>query len=296
MESKRGIAESQNIKKITELSFLFIPLTFSASVFSMQVRELKDSPVSIVTFFLVAFVLIVALYGLRLVIRSSSLTMLKKKCVSQVRANARLRPGAFIPTRSYLAWACRNTGLSLGFIMLISSPVIPGIVFLWKKVPNVHLNAFITLFVLFDTLFAACSLGRVLFYSDSRGLQLRYSIFPLKKIERHPEADPPLSLIRSWRKAETRRARKGVFFVVITNLVCLPLAFLWAQPISIVPKIGVTITMVILVYIPIYVFPSCSARPSSEDCEAIRETLSEKSLKTRHLKASFPAVTSGYIG
>ena len=35
VESKRGIAEAESVTKLTELAFFFIPLTFSASIFSM---------------------------------------------------------------------------------------------------------------------------------------------------------------------------------------------------------------------------------------------------------------------
>lgn len=34
-ESRGGIAEAEGVTKLTELAFLFLPLTFSASIFSM---------------------------------------------------------------------------------------------------------------------------------------------------------------------------------------------------------------------------------------------------------------------
>ncbi|KAL8640669.1 MAG: hypothetical protein Q9226_008721 [Calogaya cf. arnoldii] len=40
IESKRGISEAESVTKLTELAFFFIPLTFAASLFSMQVKEL----------------------------------------------------------------------------------------------------------------------------------------------------------------------------------------------------------------------------------------------------------------
>ena len=38
LESKRGISEAESVKKLTELAFLFIPLSFTASFFSMPVN------------------------------------------------------------------------------------------------------------------------------------------------------------------------------------------------------------------------------------------------------------------
>ena len=38
LESKRGIAEAESVTKLTELAFLFIPISFTASFFSMPVN------------------------------------------------------------------------------------------------------------------------------------------------------------------------------------------------------------------------------------------------------------------
>ena len=186
MKGKRAIASSENIAKITELSFVFIPLAFSASVFSVQVRELRDAQVSFLTFFLSASSLVLTLYGLRLMIRSSWMTALLKSCRSQVKANAKLQHGAPIPTRSFVFWMGRNAGLMLLYVGVMISPMVPGLVLLWKRVHNVHLDAFVTAVVLSDILVIARSLRSILFYSDNRGIHLRYSLFPLHKIQSHP--------------------------------------------------------------------------------------------------------------
>ena len=272
MESKRGIAESENITKITELSFVFIPLTFSASVFSMQVKELKDAHVSVLTFLLLAFGLIIALYGLRLLTRSTSTTALKELCIAQVRATSRLQHGASIPTRAYAVWVWRNVGLLFLFIGIMISPIVPGIVFLWKRVHNNHLDAFLTMVTFFDVLVAAWFLGNVLFYSDNCGLRLRYSLFPFKEIKTSELAFSSTS-INSQLKPRTVGSRKTLQFVALTNLICLPLGFLWAQSLSIVPKLVITVIMLLVVSFPVYIFPICSARPSLEECEAMRESL-----------------------
>lgn len=56
VESKRGIAEAESVTKLTELAFLFIPLSFSTSVFGMQVKELNPGNISISAFFIIAIV------------------------------------------------------------------------------------------------------------------------------------------------------------------------------------------------------------------------------------------------
>ncbi|KAL3461996.1 hypothetical protein BJX64DRAFT_149364 [Aspergillus heterothallicus] len=54
MENHRAISEAESITRLTELAFLFIPLTFAASLFSMQIQELsRPAPVT----YFVAFAL-----------------------------------------------------------------------------------------------------------------------------------------------------------------------------------------------------------------------------------------------
>ncbi|RAR04102.1 mg2+ transporter -like zinc transport protein [Stemphylium lycopersici] len=43
VDSRRSIAEAESISKLTELAFVFIPLSFVASLFSMEIRELDGA-------------------------------------------------------------------------------------------------------------------------------------------------------------------------------------------------------------------------------------------------------------
>lgn len=79
VESKRGTAEAESVTKLTQLAFLFIPLTFSASIFSMQVKELDASRKSIAAFFILAIIITTASYALRLLIRKRKLHWLPKE-------------------------------------------------------------------------------------------------------------------------------------------------------------------------------------------------------------------------
>jgi Mg2+ and Co2+ transporter CorA len=44
LERRRSIEQAESVANLTELAFVFIPLTYTAGIFSMQVRELQDSP------------------------------------------------------------------------------------------------------------------------------------------------------------------------------------------------------------------------------------------------------------
>ena len=108
VESKRGIAEAESVTKLTELAFFFIPLTFSASIFSMQVKELNASRTSIAAFFTLAIILTAASYAIRLVIRSDSFISRKRRLVTGIRDDAKLAFGSPIPTRFFVAWLWRR--------------------------------------------------------------------------------------------------------------------------------------------------------------------------------------------
>ena len=104
IESKRGIAQAESVTKLTELAFFFIPLTFSASIFSMQLKELSKREVSLWTFFVVAIAITTSSYALRLIIRSKLVSRARQNLFKRIRANSELQPSDPIPTTVFLAW------------------------------------------------------------------------------------------------------------------------------------------------------------------------------------------------
>lgn len=72
VDSRQSIAEAESVSKLTELAFVFIPLSFVASLSSMQIHELSEGvPVS--SFVLVAISFVCLAYVVRLSTRSSRL-------------------------------------------------------------------------------------------------------------------------------------------------------------------------------------------------------------------------------
>ncbi|KAF2804898.1 uncharacterized protein BDZ99DRAFT_575091 [Mytilinidion resinicola] len=69
IESERQIQEATSVTKLTELAFVFIPLSFSASLYSMQVKELQNG-VSLWIFVTTAILILVLSYTSRLTLRS----------------------------------------------------------------------------------------------------------------------------------------------------------------------------------------------------------------------------------
>lgn len=104
LESQRGIAEAESVTKLTELAFFFIPLTFSASIFSMQVRELSTGTVSLWVFFIFAILIMISSYTLRLIIRSRSVIRRRQELFKRIRKDSGVQHGDPVSTTAFLGW------------------------------------------------------------------------------------------------------------------------------------------------------------------------------------------------
>ena len=169
VDSRRSIAEAESVSKLTELAFVFIPLSCVASIFSMQVHEL-DGGVPLYQAVLVAMAFIIVAYAIRLSIRSSSLIDTKEYIMNQIREEARLEPSEQIPTRAFVAYisgATKRTLLQItkNFILVFAplvfgfavvAAVLSPIVLLWLRDINNGFTAVITVLLLL--------LDAVLFY------------------------------------------------------------------------------------------------------------------------------------
>ena len=132
VESKRGIAEAEGVAKLTELAFFFIPLTFSASIFSMQVKELNAADVSVSAFIALAVIITFLSYALRLLIRSESFIGRRREWVQSIRSYADLSPEASIPTTAFLLWVRYRLGWKLKIAAALAVAIGP-LVALWTQ-------------------------------------------------------------------------------------------------------------------------------------------------------------------
>lgn len=172
LESKRGIAQAESVSKLTELGFVFIPLSCVASMFSMQVKPLERA-VPFYAFIVAATLGIGLAYTVRLTVRSRSLRKFQRGQFSNIRDWGGLGPEDQIPTRVFLRYLllrreAYDSGLprlGLGFLCVLA--LIFPMAFLWKRE---HLDggykAVMTLSVLlFDIIvvlpFIGCRLPRL---------------------------------------------------------------------------------------------------------------------------------------
>ena len=71
-ESRRSMNETHTVTRLTELAFVFIPLSFCASLFSMSIRELGDG-VPVWIFIITSLVMVSIAYGVRILVGSELL-------------------------------------------------------------------------------------------------------------------------------------------------------------------------------------------------------------------------------
>ena len=160
-DSRRGIAEAESVSKLTELAFVFIPLSFVASLFSMQVHEL-DGGVPLYQFVLVATGLVIGAYTVRLSIRSSNLIEYRDTLMRQIHEDSGLQPNEKLPTHKFIAWVggnvgsimlqnSRNTAAVVAPLVLVLSVVaglLSPIVLLWQRSINTGFSIAITVLIL----------------------------------------------------------------------------------------------------------------------------------------------------
>ncbi|OSS48375.1 hypothetical protein B5807_07812 [Epicoccum nigrum] len=161
VDSRRSIAEAESVSKLTELAFVFIPLSFVASLFSMQVHEL-DGGVPAYRFVLVAIGFVVMAYAVRLSIRSSHLVDYKNRVFVQIRNDSRLQYNETIPTHTFLSWVGLNLGgavfkstknfisvfAPLVLIIAMMCALLSPIVLLWLRGIDKGFSAVITVLLL----------------------------------------------------------------------------------------------------------------------------------------------------
>ena len=248
VESKRGIAEAEGVSKLTELAFFFIPLTFSASIFSMQVKELNAADISVSAFVILAIIITFLSYGLRLFIRSESFTRSRHRWIQNMREDASLSPGAPIPTKTFLIWLWRRLGFLIILVTLIVALVASPIAVLWTRDINRGFKAILTVLLLLLTLLASYVMITALLYVDKRGLHFQRRIFEHSiQVERREHIKLSASSF-SWVTSP------WVLKITAASAITIgPLIALWTQALTPGIKVGATVAIG-LIYVGLIVY------------------------------------------
>ena len=245
VESKRGIAEAESVTKLTELAFFFIPLTFSASIFSMQVRELNEANVSISTFIILATIITIFSYTLRHLIRSGFftrrrgewiqciqvITRRRGEWIRYIKSDAHLPSDSPLSTTTLLLWVWRRLGFLIIVVLLVLGLIVCPITALWTRNINRGFKAILTILLLILTLLASYIMIAVLLYVDQRGLHFRRDIFKAKNnVARRERAGLFMWIKSLW-----------VLKIAVASAIAIgPLVAIWTRPLEPGIKVGAT--------------------------------------------------------
>jgi len=130
LEARKQVTESESVTRLTELAFLFIPLSFVASAFSMQVQELQ-SPPPLAAFFATSLGVLALAYALRLIIRSAAFVRATHSAAQAVRSQSGIPYGQPIPTRAAAYSAAAFAAYPVVTPWAVAAAVAAAIVWLW---------------------------------------------------------------------------------------------------------------------------------------------------------------------
>ncbi|KAF2471800.1 uncharacterized protein BDR25DRAFT_303198 [Lindgomyces ingoldianus] len=120
IESERAITQGVAIARLTELAFIFIPLSFAAAFFSMQVKDFAgNNQPRLRHFFALGIALIFSLYCLRAFIRSTMLATFVRNMERKIRETSRVPGTEDIPARVVVSFAWQQLGVLSRTLLLV---------------------------------------------------------------------------------------------------------------------------------------------------------------------------------
>lgn len=107
LESRKQLLESSSVARLTELAFVFVPLSFVASTLSMQVQELQSPPL-LTTFIIAASLAVFLAYIVRLCLNSRACGQVSLKVKKTTRQYDQIPDGGSVPTGAYMTFSIRS--------------------------------------------------------------------------------------------------------------------------------------------------------------------------------------------
>ncbi|RDW64001.1 hypothetical protein BP5796_10503 [Coleophoma crateriformis] len=263
LDSRRSIAEAQAVTKLTELAFFFIPLSFAATLFGMQVKPL-GGPASLSIFFALGICFTASAYIIRLVLRSEWLRGLRQAYWQDIRgyAEKNYRPlqRQHVPASLFLQWSAHTfirfsegqkvalwamgtkVWVEVGFIiqatLLVLTIAVAPVVVLWTRHMNHGTQAAITVIIIL--IVSGVTLPILWANSDAD-----FRMKPFKVLNSGKALDSILD-DSSWTRL--------FIWLGVVALVIVPLVLVWERPLAPGIKIAVTITISLLVFIAILAY------------------------------------------
>ncbi|KAJ6108246.1 Mg2+ transporter protein CorA-like/Zinc transport protein ZntB [Penicillium sp. IBT 18751x] len=255
LDSRRSIDEAHAVTRLTELAFIFIPLSFAASVFGMQIEPFAN-PVPVWYFFVVASVATSFSYLMRIVVRSQWFNAMKIEMKYEIRKYAEKHGKSVQPrslsVRLILAWALTTTALNT--VHLCKRTVEKSARSLWVASTWFYreMGFFVSFFLLIG-LISGFPIGILWAKNVDSGIRTAVSIgivFAVIATVGAPfwmRADP--NALNAWPRFSTfspsrlpRWIQRGLFLLISSaTVILIPMTLIWTRPLDTGIKIGVTV-------------------------------------------------------
>jgi hypothetical protein len=139
-ESRRSISETKTVTRLTELAFVFIPLSFCASLFSMSIDELENG-VPVWIFVVTALATIALAYAVRMFVGSELLINSTRRSLERFWRRTGVKRGADAPMLTITLFVAQDVWNNGGsrfaastakLSILIAITAVP-VVFMWTS-------------------------------------------------------------------------------------------------------------------------------------------------------------------
>lgn len=141
-ESRRSMNETHTVTRLTELAFVFIPLSFCASLFSMSIRELGDG-VPVWIFIITSLVMVSIAYGVRILVGSELLANSTRRSFERFWELTGVKPSdsdkapmlTIVRFTVQEIWKSVKASLLVGTAgsIALTAPLVIPIVFMWAS-------------------------------------------------------------------------------------------------------------------------------------------------------------------
>jgi hypothetical protein len=263
LDSRRSIDEAHAVTRLTELAFLFIPLSFSSSIFGMQVEPFKDSA-PLWNFFIVAITVTTFAYLMRLTMRSQWLGNVKQSVKEDVRRYAEQHGlpvqvrslsmllllqwfGSTLERSSKATWSWigrkgrtagiglwRVVGFPVSFTLLIGTVAVAPIVILWTRDIDRGVQGAVT----FVIILALVGLVGVPYWRRS---------------DANFRSAFPRLVMRLLRRISPSTRSLLLWAIGIAGFVAISLALIWTRPLASGIKAGLT-AAILVILLPFVLF------------------------------------------
>ncbi|KAJ5173766.1 Mg2+ transporter protein CorA-like/Zinc transport protein ZntB [Penicillium coprophilum] len=264
LESRRSIDEAHAVARLTELAFIFIPMSFAASIFGMQIEPFAN-PVPLSNFFVVAIVVTSFAYAMRMTMRSHWLIALKTAVKKDVRDYAARNGQPVQPRALPMLLVFRSIASRLGTIISsICKWVVQRTRLLAERFWGVF--GFIISFVLLNAGASAIPIG-VLWTreleSNTRAavsIAIVFLVIATVGIPFWMRSEPefrnalPKLIMKMVRRAPWQVKMALMYVILTTTFIVVPLALIWTRPLAIGIKSGLTVGILTTVIIIMLVF------------------------------------------